>query len=192
MTLPADLELRVPAPGDERAIAGLVGACDETYRAWAPAGWEPPPPGRELDRWRGRITDGSWWTRVAVEPAGRVVGLVCFTQAVVQPAPPQQANLPVPAARSVKVLPALDPIPQRAHVSAVFTHPDRWREGIAAAMLASAEDAMRAEGYREVQLWTPRDAPARGFYEAGGWRHDGREQWLEDLDLAIVAYVKPL
>ena len=37
---------------------------------------------------------------------------------------------------------------------------------------------MRAEGYREVQLWTPREAPARRFYEATGWRHDGREQWL--------------
>ena len=51
---------------------------------------------------------------------------------------------------------------------------------------------MRAEGYREVQLWTPRDAPARRFYEASGWRHDGREQWNADLGLALVAYLKQL
>ena len=40
---------------------------------------------------------------------------------------------------------------------------------------------MRAERLREVQLWTPRDAPARRFYEATGWRHDGREQWSADI-----------
>ena len=194
MTLPADLVVRVPAPGDVKGIAALIAACDESYRAWAPPGWTPPPPGRELDRWRGRITDGSWWTRVAVEWAdNRVVGLVCFTQAVVQrtfPAPP--GKLPIRPARTPDDMVGLEPIPHRAHVSAVFTHPDRWREGIAAGLLGPAEDAMRAAGYREVQLWTPRDAPARRFYEASGWRHDGREQWLAELALPIVAYVKPL
>ena len=194
MRLPEDVAVREPAPADVEAITALVAACDDTYRAWAPAGWTPPPPGRELDRWRGRITDGSWWTRIAVEPGGRVVGLVCFTQAVVQrtiPAP--EGKLPVRPERSPHqdVL-GLDPIPGRAHVSAVFTHPDRWREGIAAGLLALAEDAMRDQGYGEVQLWTPRDAPARRFYDASGWRHDGREQWLAELSLPIVAYVKPL
>ena len=177
MTLPPDLELRAPTPGDERAIAALVAACDETYRAWTPPGWEPPAPGLELDRWRGRITDGSWWTRIAVEPGGRVVGLVCFTQALTWVGRGSRAG---------------EPIPHRAHVSAVFAHPARWREGIAAAMLAAAEAQMRAEHYREVQLWTPRDAPARGFYEASGWRADGRQQWLDELALPIVAYVKAL
>jgi GNAT superfamily N-acetyltransferase len=177
VTLPADLELRVPVPGDERAIADLVAACDETYRSWTPPGWEPPPPGRELDRWRGRITDGSWWTRIAIENGGRVVGLVCFTQALDRVGGDANAG---------------HPIPQRAHVSAVFTHPRRWREGIAAGLLALAEEGMRAQGFREVQLWTPREAPARRFYEAAGWRHDGREQWLAELQLPIVAYVKAL
>jgi GNAT superfamily N-acetyltransferase len=183
VTLPPDLDLRAPAPGDEGAIAALVGACDESYRAWAPPGWEPPPPGRELDRWRGRITDGSWWTRIALEPGGRVVGLVCFTQAFEQHDAPHSGRFGAPG---------IEPVPFRAHVSAVFTHPERWREGIAAAMLAAAEDRMRMHGYRDVQLWTPRDAPARSFYEATGWRHDGRERWLAELSLPIVAYVKSL
>jgi GNAT superfamily N-acetyltransferase len=174
MSLPGDVALRPAAPGDEPALAALIAACDESYRAWAPPGWEPPPPGRELDRWRGRVTDGSWWTRIAVESEGRVVGLVCFTQAVVA-APP-----------------SVEPIPGRAHISAMFTHPERWREGIAAAMLADAERVMREGGYVEAQLWTPEEAPARRFYEAQGWVHDGRRQWLEDLSLPIVAYVKAL
>jgi len=174
MSLPADLELREPGRADVSGIAALVGACDATYRAWAPPGWEPPPAGRELDRWRGRVTDGSWWTRIAVEPAGRVVGLVCFTQAV--------TNAP----------PWVEPITGRAHVAAMFSHPDRWREGIASAMLAEAERAMHATGYVEAQLWTPEQAPARRFYEAQDWVPDGRRQWLEDLSLPIVAYVKSL
>jgi hypothetical protein len=194
MSLPEDVAVREPARGDVVGIAALVAACDETYRSWAPAGWTPPPPGRELDRWRGRITDGSWWTRIAVETGGRIVGLVCFTQAVVQrtiPAPPGKLRLRPMWSPDQDVV-GLEPIPQRAHVSAVFTHPDRWREGIAAGLLGLAEDAMRSDGYREVQLWTPREAPARRFYEAAGWRHDGREQWLAELSLPIVAYVKPL
>lgn len=122
-----------------------------------------------------------------METGGRVVGLVCFTQAVVQ------RTLPSPPGRPARAgVLGVEPIPGRAHVSAVFTHPDRWREGIAAGMLSDAEAAMRAQGYREVQLWTPREAPARRFYEASGWSHDGREQWLAELALPIVAYVKPL
>ena len=97
-----------------------------------------------------------------------------------------------PGAPSAQQAVGLEPIPQRAHVSAVFTHPDRWREGIAAHLLERAEGAMRAEGFREVQLWTPSEAPARRFYEATGWYHDGREQWLAELALPIVAYVKTL
>ena len=64
--------------------------------------------------------------------------------------------------------------------------------GIAEGLVTAAGEAMRAEGYREVQLWTPREAPARSFYDATGWQHDGREQWLAELGLPIVAYVKRL
>ena len=193
MTLPPDLEVRPARPGDEAGIAALVAACDESYRAWTPPGWEPPPPGAELDRWRGRIIDGSWWTRIGVEPGGRVVALVCFTQAVVQRTLPAPPGRPAPGPRAAHGgVVTVEPVPGRAHISAVFTHPDRWREGIASGLLRLAEDAMRAEGYRTVQLWTPREAPARRFYEAEGWRTDGRQQWLEELALPIVAYVKPL
>ena len=174
MTLPGDVELRVTDAADVAGIAALVGACDATYRQWTPRGWEPPPPGRELDRWRGRVTDGSWWTRIAVERTGRVVGLVCFTQAV-SASPPWT-----------------EPIPGRGHISAMFTHPDRWREGIASALMAAAEAAMREAGHVEAQLWTPEKAPARRFYESQGWTHDGRRQWLPDLALPIVAYRKRL
>jgi GNAT superfamily N-acetyltransferase len=169
-------------------MAELIRACDASYRDWTEPGWEPPPAGKELDRWRGRLTDGSWWTRIAREPAGRVVGLVCFTQAVHQRTERHADGQREPEAGPL----SLEPIPGRAHVSAVFTHPDRWREGIAAGMLELAEAQMRARGFREVQLWTPRDAPARRFYEATGWEHDGRVQWMPEMQLPLVAYVRRL
>jgi hypothetical protein len=53
-------------------------------------------------------------------------------------------------------------------------------------------ERMRADGFREMQLWTPRDAPARRFYDARGWRADGREQFSEDLALALVGYCRQL
>ena len=142
-----------PGAVDVAGIAELVGACDATYRSWAPPGWEPPPAGRELDRWRGRVTDGSWWTRIAVEPAGRVVGLVCFTQAVTG-APPW-----------------VEPIPGRAHVSAMFTPSRplaRGRSRAACWARPSARCARPATWRRSCGRRSRR--PARGFYEAQGWR----------------------
>lgn len=177
MSLPADLHVRPAGPGDEPALTALIAACDASYRDWTPDGWEPPDPAESLARWNGALTDGSRWTRIALEPGGRAIGLVCFTQALEERPDGTRSN---------------EPIPGRAHVSAVFTHPERWRQGIAGGLLALAEAAMRAEGYREVQLWTPELAPARRFYDATGWRHDGRTTYLADMDLPLVAYVKPL
>ena len=78
VTLPPDLEVRPARPGDEAGIAALVAACDESYRAWTPPGWTPPPPGAELDRWRGRIVDGSVVDadRFRAGPAHRGAGLL--------------------------------------------------------------------------------------------------------------------
>jgi GNAT superfamily N-acetyltransferase len=79
-----------------------------------------------------------------------------------------------------------------AHVSAVFVDPERWREGIAAALLDAAELAMREAGYRTARLFTPEGSPAERFYGARGWRATGERDWLEELGLNVVAYTKPL
>jgi len=82
--------------------------------------------------------------------------------------------------------------PPAAHVSAVFVDPARWRQGIATVLLSQAEEAMRERGHHLARLWTPEDAPARRFYEAHGWRHDGRRTWHDRLQLAHVGYEKRL
>jgi GNAT superfamily N-acetyltransferase len=174
VTLPPDLVERELEPQEGAALNALVAACDESYRSWAPAGWQPP----ELHSdWAARFSEPGRWSRVAVEPDGRLVAFVSFRQAHDDPDPGAPAG------------PAL---PGVAHVGAVFTHPARWREGIAASMLRPAEVAMVAVGYRSARLWTPEGAPAETFYRAEGWERDGRRAWHHWVGLTVVGYSKPL
>jgi GNAT superfamily N-acetyltransferase len=79
-----------------------------------------------------------------------------------------------------------------AHIVALYVHPSAWRQGIATGLLARAEDALRAQGYRAASLWTPDGAPAERFYVARGWRRDGRSRWDGWLGLQMVGYAKRL
>ena len=172
MRLPADLDVR--DRGRRRdGIAALVGACDATYRAGRRRAGSRR---RRAASWTAgaaasRTAPGGRASRWSRRPGGRA--------GVLHPGGDQRAAVGRADHRA-------------AHIAAMFSHPDRWREGIASALLAAAERAMHATGYVEAQLWTPEQAPARRFYEAQDWAPDGRRQWLEDLSLPIVAYVKSL
>ena len=85
-----------------------------------------------------------------------------------------------------------DDDPKVAHVGLVFVHPSRWREGIAASMMALAEAEMLARGYVREQLWTPDGAPAERFYQAQGWARDGRTTWHPWVGLDLVGYARDL
>jgi GNAT superfamily N-acetyltransferase len=174
VTLPPDLRERPARAADARAVGELMRACDETYAAWAPAGWSAPP---LLPDWRVRLEDAGRWSRVAVDAAGAVVAFVSFRQA---------RSLDPPGG------PAGQPVPGVAHVGALFVHPSRWREGIASALLARAEAAMLAGGYGRALLWTPSGAPAERFYRAHGWEADGRSGFHDWLGLPVVGYAKTL
>lgn len=171
MALPADLTVRAPERPDLEGVVALIGACDATYREWAAAGWEPPGSEPELARWRDRFEQIGRWSRLALEPGGRVVALASW-------APALGADD--------------DLVHGLAHVGAVFVHPERWRQGIATALLVDAEAAMRAGGYVRADLWTPDRAPAEQLYRALGWRRDGRREWFPPLGLWVVGYEKPV
>ena len=79
-----------------------------------------------------------------------------------------------------------------AHVGQVLVHPSRWRQGIAARLMALAEEEMRARGYTREQLWTPKGAPAERFYVALGWRLDGRREWHPWAGFEMVGYAREL
>jgi len=170
--LPADLSARGLGPRDAPALAGLMARCDDTYREWAPAGWEPPPGQPELAGLAERLRDPQRWACGAFDAGGRMVGAVMW----------EGFEQPPGAESPLKV----------AHVGAVFVDPARWRQGIATVLLDRAEEAMSERGHQLARLWTPEGAPARHFYERHGWRHDGRRMWHHRLRLPHVGYQKQL
>lgn len=167
--------VRPATRADIPALLALTRRCDESHRAWA--GPDLPIPaaeGQELE-WDLRFARTGAWIHVA-EPddgGGGLAGVVAFAAAQ--------------ASRTDRTL-----VPGRAHVSAVFVDPGRWRRGVARRLLDAADDAMRASGFREVQLWTLEGSPAERLYTALGWRRDGRRDFYEPMGLATVAYVKTL
>src|SRR4051794_6334316 len=67
-----------------------------------------------------------------------------------------------------------------------YTHPSVWGEGVGRALLAAAEDALRAVGCEEASVYTEeRNERALAVYHAAGWREDGRVQEREWLGVPI-------
>jgi GNAT superfamily N-acetyltransferase len=167
--MPADLRLRPPAREDAGALAELIEACDASHAAWAPRGWQPPRLVDERVRWTARVDQPGRWSRVAAGIA--IAGLISWT-----PALTGEGEL----------------VEGLAHVDALFVAPARWRQGIASALLAAAEEAMTAGGCEHAGLWTPEGAPAEAFYRHAGWRRDGRREWHRPLGLMVVGYRRRL
>jgi GNAT superfamily N-acetyltransferase len=157
---------------DAEPLAGLVRACDATYRDWLPDGWTPPEVGAD---WSARFTDPDRWS-VVIEDGGALVGFSSFRPAYDEAVPGAPGPL----------------LPGVAHVGAVFVAPSHWRRGIAARMLGLAEVEMRARGYARAVLWTPEGAPAERLYSALGWSRDGRRAWHDWVGLVVVGYAKDL
>jgi GNAT superfamily N-acetyltransferase len=168
--LPDGLAARPLTDADIEPTVALVERCDRTYLDWA-GDWTPPSPERERERWRQLLARPDGWGQGAFDEREWPAGVAAWRQAE------EESGSPIPAV---------------AHVVAVFTDPERWGQGIAAHLLELAEAAMRERDFRVARLWTPRDAPARGFYEATGWQLDGRAKWDEEFALHLVGYEKPL
>jgi GNAT superfamily N-acetyltransferase len=166
VSAPADTTLRLMERDDRPAVEALVWACDESWREWAPAGWEPPA--IETQRWITHLGEADRWTRVAVEHDGRLVGLASWGAARVGP--------------EWRVLPGV------AHLGALFVHPSRWRRGLASWLLDAALDAMRRGGYVRARLNTPVGAPAERLYAARGWARALQPSWHEVVKLPSIEY----
>ena len=167
------MRLRDATTADREALVDLVLRCDQTYREWAGSDLRLPSHDEELAHWHRRFSDPLQHIRVA-EVDGAIAGTCAWTQA-----------------RTGHGLGA--PIAGRAHVSAVFVDPAHWRKGIARALLDEAVQAMAKAGFASAQLWTPKGAPARRFYEASGWTVVlGAALHMPELNLPLVMYERPL
>lgn len=79
-------------------------------------------------------------------------------------------------------------------VTRLYVHPRRWNAGVGRALLAAAEEGLRAAGIRQAWLNTEERGPAAAFYERCGWRRDGaprRREW-HGARLVEPRYVKDL
>ncbi len=162
------MRFRDATPADAEPLARTVIEGFEHYRAFAPAGWEPPPLAAELEIAMRLLPDEHVWTRVA-EQDGRIVGQVSIL-------PATMAGLPADE-------------PALAHLRNLFVDREHWGSGLAATLLHASTAEARARGFSTMRLFTPAgQARARRFYEREGWRAVGEEFEVPAIGLALVEY----
>lgn len=105
-------------------------------------------------------------------------GTAGFLRAATGPAAPccfvaEEAGMPLGTA-----LFDIDDLPSRPDLSpwlaSVLVAPAHRGRGVATALVRRVEDAARAQGHREIWLFT---FSAAAFYAARGWRPAGVEEW---------------
>lgn len=149
MAVPAPPTFRRATPGDADALAAGIADGLETYRAFMPAGWEPPAASVEREHLDRLLPDDTTWCLLA-EADGRLVGQVAF----------------LPAARSVH--PVEDG--SLAHLRNLFVDRAWWGTALARDLHARALAAARERGFAAMRLFTPAEhGRARRFYEREGW-----------------------
>ena len=132
-------------PADAPTMARTLRLGFETYRAFAPAGWSPPPLETVGIRERLRLPrTRALLAELGGEPAGHVAL-------------------------------APDPIrADTVYLWQLFVRPAWWGTGLASELYTAFTAEASARGYRRGRLMTPAPhARARRFYELRGWRPDG-------------------
>ena len=155
MSSPVEIATRPAGAGDIDFMLANLRAGFRSYADFAPGGWVPPEPDRELTL--GILERPTTWAVLATlddEP----IAHVSFT--------PARGD------------PFTDPegwrdaawTPGKAHLWQLFVLPEYWGAGIAGPLHEAAIDAMREQDYERARLFTPAaHVRARRFYERRGW-----------------------
>jgi GNAT superfamily N-acetyltransferase len=129
---------------------------------------------RGTTRWAGWLRDGyedaglRAEIRVVTDAAGRVVGVSAFG-----------GDRDVP-----------DDV-HRGEVWTLYIAPPHWGRGYGSALLRDAEDALAADGRRDLALWVLEgNDRARRFYADAGWRDDDGLRPFGDSGSFEVRYRK--
>jgi GNAT superfamily N-acetyltransferase len=148
---------------DAAEMAETVGIGFNTYRAFAPPGWEPPPFAVEVAAIRSRMVGHDAWALLARDgdaPAGHIALLA-------------------------------DPAPGTVYLWQLFIRPPHWGSGLANRLHEEFLEASRTRGYRRARLRTPvEQARSRRFYERNGWQTDGVASYEEKLGLDLLVYTR--
>jgi GNAT superfamily N-acetyltransferase len=166
------MTIRPATAADADTLAATVAEGFDSYRAFAPPGWEPPDMALEADRMRERLGHPGTWCELA-ERDGEAVGHVAFM-----------------AARSHPLGAAVDDTV--AHLWQLFVRRSFWGTGAAQRLLADAVTAAGERGYATMRLFTPEgQTRARHFYEREGWTLHGGA-FDGGLGIPLVEYRRAL
>jgi GNAT superfamily N-acetyltransferase len=159
--------------GDLDAVAEIVAEGFETFRGFAPEGWQPPSAAELSLTMAAKLPDPDWWCLVE-----EVDGAIAGTAGLV----------PGPASSKPSDEPGL------AHLFNLFVRPPHWGSGMARRLHAATVAEAAARGFTTMRLFTPAEqARARRFYEREGWSAVSEPFAEPDLGgLAIVEYRRPL
>lgn len=161
----SSITFRQASLDDAPALAQTLALGFASYRAWAPRGWEPPPPQLHLIGIRERLPREDAWCLLA-EDGGESAGHVALLAAGE---------------------------PGVAHLWMLFVREPWWGTGLAADLLHRATAEATARGYRAFRLQTPSgQARARHFYEREGWHVHGGPVYEPALALELVEYRRAL
>jgi GNAT superfamily N-acetyltransferase len=167
------LAFRRPTLADARSMLDTVQLGFESYREWAPHGWDPPSPAVDYARIRANLILPDTWCLIA-EDDGAPAGHVAFTPARTRTEP-------------------REPLPGLAHLWMLFLRPPWWGTGLARELLARAVEEAAARGYEAMRLETPAGAGrARAFYVREGWTAAGVPVHAPALGLDVVEYRRAL
>ena len=167
-----ELEFRDATPADAPRLAVVMAEGFDSYRTFAPPGWQPPAVDDFRDAMAKRLGQPTVWCLLA-DRGPDVAGYVAL----------------LPAADSRRPVPD----PQLAHLWMLFVSAARWGTGLAAALHAAACEAAAARGFTAMRLFTPTEqARARRFYEREGWELTEGPRDEEDLGLSVVEYRRTL
>ena len=144
----------------------------ESYRSFAPEGWQPPADVRDFIPIAERLAYPEVWAMLA-ERGAEVAGHVAF-------APARSTRWGSPDAGM-------------AHLWQLFVREPYWGTGIASALHREAMAEAARRGFTSIRLYTPSgQARARRFYEREGWTTVGDPFVQEDIGLELVEYRRPL
>jgi GNAT superfamily N-acetyltransferase len=165
--------LRPGTPADAPLLAETVRQGFDTYRAFAPRGWEPPDEQTERAGIVERLALPETWCLLAHD-GGAPAGHVAFLGA---------------RERSDERA----PIPGLAHLWMLFVREPWWGSGLARRLLALAVAEAGARGYATMRLYTPAgQARARAFYAREGWTAAGEPAHEPMLGLDLVEFRRGL
>ena len=168
-----DATLRPALRADVDVMAETIAEAFDSYREFAPAGWQPPDTTDARKRMRTALSRPSVHGTIALV-AGAYAGHLIW----------------LPASESHQFA---DPDPGLAHIWQLFLPNTRQGEGIATTLLDAAVAEAAAAGFERMRLFTPEgQARARRFYEREGWDRSQRIDPGPDLKLALLEYVRPL